>query len=1391
MRSTAASLRVFCPVFLAAAVFVAVGQTPPVAVLTYHNDLARTGQNLGETNLTLANVNLNTFGRLFSWPVDGYVYAQPLVLTNVAIPLRGNHDVVFVATEHDSLYAFDAGDNTGPNATPLWQVSFLNPGAGVTTIPNGEVGSGDIVPEIGITSTPVIDSASGTLYVVVKTKEVIAAANHYVQRLHALDVSSGAEKFGGPAMIGDTIFNGSAYTYVSGPSVPGTGAGSVSGVVHFNALRQMNRPGLVLLNGVVYIAFASHGDNPPYHGWVLGYDAQTLALRTFYNTTANGGLGGIWHSGQPPAADSSDNLYAITGNGTFDTVLNAQGFPSQGNYGDSFFKLSTTSGLTLVDYFTPFNQASLNSADTDLGSGGALVLPDSVGNLTHPHLLVGCGKEGRIYVLDRDNLGHFNSVSDSQIVQSLPGAVGGTWSSPAFFNGQIYYQGSGDVLKSFHIANALITTPPTGSSTTSFGFPGATPSISANGTANGIVWVLQTDGFGSGSPAVLHAYNAANVAQELYNSNQGGTRDNPAGAVKFTLPTIANGKVYVGGQYGFTVFGNAAGWVATPVIAPNGGTFNNSVTVTITDATAGAAIYYTLDNSTPTTSSTLYSGPFVLTNSLAVRAKAFKAGLVQSAQATATFLNSSVIGTGTGLLGAYYSNHVASAPYTGAPTLVRTDATVNFNWGNGSPDPRISVDSFTAKWTGSVQPQFNETYTFYTTLDDGGRLWVNGVLIIDHWQDQAPTEWTGSIALSAGQRYNIEMDYYENGGGAVATLSWSSPSTAKAIIPQSQLYPVTNHPPVVSLIAPTNSSFYTAAASVSLSATATDSDDTVSRVSLYANSTLLGTISNSPFAMTATGLAAGGYALTAVAVDSAGYAATSAPVTITVTAGTGAPYGLASRPVAPQFFNLPPVSSGLIPPVLSQAGLFSNVTNLTIVPALIPYTVNVPFWADNAVATRWFSVANNGAPYTTDEQISFAAAGEWSFPSGSVFVQHFNLNTDDTNPLVQRRLETRVLVRDTNGAVYGVTYKWRPDNSDADLLTAALNEDLTITTSTGTRTQTWSYPGPGDCLTCHTPAGNYVLGLKTRQINGNFRYPASLVTDNQLRALNRIGLFNPAFNETNIAAFARLASLTNLNASFEDRSRSYLDASCSQCHRPGGDGPTFDARYDTPLASQNLVYGVLNHGDLGFDNAFVVTPKDVWRSILYQRLETLDPAVQMPDFRNLADTNALAVIASWINSLSGTPALAPPTIMPDGGTFVGQATVALQHSDGSATLRYTLDNTLPTSSSLLYSGPFILSSTATVQAKAFETGFNDSVATSALFSIRPPIFFSSTGSFSNDLFQMQFSGLAGKSYVLEATTNLLNWSVLGTNIAPSNVFILVDAAATNFPYRFYRVFELP
>ncbi|MBZ5706071.1 MAG: pyrrolo-quinoline quinone [Acidobacteriia bacterium] len=503
-----------------------------VSVTTFHNDNSRSGQNTSETILTPANVNVNTFGKLFSQTVDAYVYAQPLYVPNVSIPGKGTHNVVYVATEHDSVYAFDADDNTGSNASPLWQASFINPSKGITTVSSGDVGCTDLVPEIGVTGTPVIDTTTGTLYVVAKTKE----RGKFFQRLHALDITTGAEKFGGPATIQ--------------AKVKGTGDGSMNGFVHFDPLRNGQRPGLLLQNGSVYISWASHCDNGPYHGWVISYDAQTLKQNGAWNATPNGGLGGFWASGAGIAADAGFNLYVATGNGTFDKNTGGSDF------GDSIIKLlpPTANRFRPSDYFTPYNQQTLNIEDADLGSGGVLLLPDQTG--PHKHLLVQAGKEGTIYLIDRDHMGHFNPNNNDQIVQSLDTAVGGMWAMPAWWNNNLYFGGSDDFVKTFTFnpPTGMLSTAPASESAVFIGFPGPTPSVSANGSNNGILWVLQTDDYGSGS-ATLRAFDAMNLANELYNSTQNPSRDDAGGAVKFTLPTIANGKVYVPAVQEVSVYG--------------------------------------------------------------------------------------------------------------------------------------------------------------------------------------------------------------------------------------------------------------------------------------------------------------------------------------------------------------------------------------------------------------------------------------------------------------------------------------------------------------------------------------------------------------------------------------------------------------------------------------------------------------------------------------------------------------------------------------------------------------------------------------------------------------------------------------------------------------------
>ncbi len=502
------------------------GSPSSTDVITYHYDNQRTGQNLNEVTLTPANVNSSKFGKLGEFAVDGKVDAQPLYLSNLMIGGQ-KRNVLYVVTEHGSVYAFDADSINGTTPTSLWKTSTL--GSGETT--SDDRGCFQVSPEIGITATPVIDRTRNAIYVIAMSKN---SAGNYFQRIHALDLATGAELFGGPKTISATF--------------PGIGDSSSGGNVVFDPKQYKERPGLLEINGAIYTTWASHCDIRPYTSWVMGFSANTLAPTTVFNLVPNGSDGGLWMSGAAPAADSSGNIFFLAGNGTFETTLTAQGFPSNKDCGNCFVKLSTGGGLALADYFTPQNTVAESNADQDLGSGGTLVLPDmkDAGGTTR-HLALGGGKDSIVYVADRDNMGKFNANAN-QIYQqiSMPGAV---FSAPAYFNGTVYLAAVGDALKAFPITNAKLASVPASQSTHVFGYPGATPTVSANGASNGIVWAIENSG------AILFAYDATDLTKELYDSNQAvNSRDSFSGN-KFITPVVANGKVYVGTPNSVAVFG--------------------------------------------------------------------------------------------------------------------------------------------------------------------------------------------------------------------------------------------------------------------------------------------------------------------------------------------------------------------------------------------------------------------------------------------------------------------------------------------------------------------------------------------------------------------------------------------------------------------------------------------------------------------------------------------------------------------------------------------------------------------------------------------------------------------------------------------------------------------
>jgi hypothetical protein len=501
-----------------------------VDVATYHYDNLRSGQNVNETILTPANVNQAQFGLLGSFVVDGRVDAQPLYLSNVAIPNVGNKNVLYVVTEHDSVFAFDADSVSGSTTAFLWMKSLLQ--AGETS--SDDRNCAQVSPEIGITSTPVIDRTRNAIYIIAVSK---TSTGSYVHRIHALNLTTGNELFGGPTVITATY--------------PGSGSNSSNGAVTFDPAQYNERPGLLEVGGTVYTTWGSHCDDGPYSSWIMSYSADTLAQTSVLDLVPNGQDGGIWMSGAAPGADASGNIYFIVGNGDFGTTLNTSGFPANQNCGNCFAKISSSAPLTLLDYFTPLNTVSESNGDVDFGSGGPLLLPDVVDvSGTTRHLAVGAGKDQNIYVVDRDNMGKFNSTANN-IYQEISGQLAdGMWSKPSYFNNTVYFAAVTDALKAFPVTSAMLATSPSSQSTVHFGYPGATPTISANGATNGIVWAVENNTTG-----ILHAFNATNLATELYNSNQAANSRDQFADNKYITPVITNGKVYVGTPNSVAVFG--------------------------------------------------------------------------------------------------------------------------------------------------------------------------------------------------------------------------------------------------------------------------------------------------------------------------------------------------------------------------------------------------------------------------------------------------------------------------------------------------------------------------------------------------------------------------------------------------------------------------------------------------------------------------------------------------------------------------------------------------------------------------------------------------------------------------------------------------------------------
>lgn len=935
-----------------------------INVLTRHYDNYRTGINLNETILNTSNVNPAQFGKLFSRAVDGEIYAQPLYVSNLVIPGKGTHNVVFVATAHNSIYAYDADDPAQND--PLWHVNL---GA---SVPSMVIQTPNLPVEVGLISTPVIDLSTQTIYAVTKNYE----NSTQLFRLHALHLTTGAHKPGSPVLITG--------------SVPGSGEGNDgNGNVPFVAAKQNQRVALTLANGNVYVAFASHEDYSPYHGWIFAYDKTTLAKRYTHNNTPNGWMGGIWMSGEGLAVDDSGSLYYVGGNGAYDGVT---------NFGQSVVKLNPN--LTVADWFTPYNFDFLNSIDYDLGTANAILIP---GN----RVLAG-GKEGVVYVLNRANMGHFNAGGD-QIPQRWGATNGHIHSSMIYWHRTtadplLFVWGEHDVLKTFPYQNGSFATTPSQTSTMEVypGYangPAMTLSSNNNATGSAVLFVslpYDGDSVHDHVNGIFRAFDANDVGRELWNSRIYTDADDSGVWAKWTPPVVANGKVYMASFSGvLNVYGllpsvppaapinlNATAgnhlvlllWNATTRATSytvkrsltNGGPYTTvatgltSPTYTDLNVINGMTYYYVvsatnlygegansnqaqarpdaaargnalsvsfvgfstamqpsevagvvpaanwnnapdasgtllnlmdnlggatgisvqwnsnnvwgiglsdapgnvrmmngyLDSTDTSTTSVTVSGipPWLVQNgydvyvytdgggiertgdytignqtiqardhtnfngtfteamfsvgNYVVFPELYQSSFTMSARANpnggfrapvnAIQIVALPAGSGTGLLGHYF-NDPGNGTRFNAPVFDRIDKTINFAWEGDSPGYGVQSDHFSIRWTGQIQPQFTENYTFTTRTDDGVRLWVNNTLVVDAWYDQAPTEHSGTVALVAGQKYDVRMEYYELWAGAVGQLFWSSPSTPKQIVPRSALFNTANLSGVVQL----------------------------------------------------------------------------------------------------------------------------------------------------------------------------------------------------------------------------------------------------------------------------------------------------------------------------------------------------------------------------------------------------------------------------------------------------------------------------------------------------------------------------------------------------------------------------------------------------------------
>ena len=1251
-----------------------------VSVLTQRGDISRSGVNASETVLTPANVNTTQFGLLFSYSIDGYVYAQPLYMPNVTI--NGvTHNVVFIATEHDSVFAFDAESDAGANATPLWQITLLDAahGAapGASTVPNEDTDSGDLTPEIGITSTPVIDPSSGTIYVEGKTNE----NGGYVQRLHALDITSGAEKFGGPAVL-------AAF-------VPGDGNGSSNGVLNFDPLWQLQRTGLLLLNGIVYMGFGSHGDMGPWHGWILAYNATTLQQTSAFCTSANGTGGGMWMAGAGLAADVIDpvnhpygRMFVPTGNGSFDA---ATPYTNAMSYGDTVIAFDLTNGaLTVTDSFTPYNQETLSEDDLDLASGGLTILPNQT---TGPeHVLFQVGKQGTMYVINRDNLGGNNATTDN-VIQEVTGQTNGLWSTPTYFNNAFYLWGTNDDMKAFTFINGVLESSHFTSSNESAGYPGPTTVASANGTSNGIIWTIQADQ----SPEILRAYDPTNLNNLLYSSNQNAERDTPGNAVKFVIPTIANGKVYVASQTLLSVYGILPVPAATPGISPASESFANSVQVALSDSTTGASIFYTTDGSTPSSSSTKYTAPFTLTATTTINAIATATGSLPSAVATATFTLEPLAATPTfspapgtyataqhvtlsdATSGAtiYYTTNgttptTSSTKYTGAITVSATTTIEAIAAATGSSNSEVAGATYTIE-TPAATPTFSPAAGTYTSAQQ--------VTISDSTSDASifyttngatpttsSTQYTGAITVSATTTIKAIATATGSLTSAVATVAYTieTPAATPVFSPAAGTYTSEQHVTITD--STTGSSiFYTTdgstptASSTKYTATITVSSTTTINAIATATGSLTSAVASATYTIETP-------AATPVFSPVAGTYDSAQQVAITdSTPGSSIFY--TTNGATPTDSSTKYTGEITVSATTTIKGIATATGSLDSAVASATYTIETP------AATPVFSPA--AGTYTSEQHVSITD----STTGSSIFY-----TTDGSTPTASSTKYTAALTVSATTTIKAIA-----------TATGSLNSVVA--------TATYTIETPAATPTFSPVAGTYT---SAQEVTISDATPGSTIfyTTNGTTPTTSSAQFTSPITVTKTASIKAIATAPgSLTSAVATAAYRIEDATPT---------PTFSPAAGTYPSAQQVTITDATTGAAIYYTTDGATPTT--SSTKYVGAITVSTTTTINAIAR-SGLEAASAVGSATYTISSEAAAATPTFSPAAGSYTSAQQVTISDSTAGAAIYYTTNGTTPATSSTRYSGAITVSATTTIKAIATATGMSDSAVATATYTI--------------------------------------------------------------------------